>query len=145
MKFSNYTQSLHTAKFPWRELTWTELHLKLCHLSLNCVQSQSDIKSWCRAPAYCRQPTSTVTPGIEPRSFFRCSSFDKKGGIELFFIIGVPLLHHIPPEVMLKSNPVEQSSCRYIASVPTVQKTASVVVEECLRRRCIATVAARAA
>jgi hypothetical protein len=78
-------------------------------------------------------------------SLFRCSSFDKKGGVELLFIIGVPLLHLIPTEVILKSNPVEQSSCRYIASVPTAQKTASVVVEECLRRRCIATAAARAA
>jgi hypothetical protein len=25
--------------------------------------------------------------------FFRCSSFDKKGGVGIFFIIGVPLLH----------------------------------------------------
>jgi hypothetical protein len=72
-----------------------------------------------RAEAYCRQPASTVTPGIEPRwdplpyicsmsrllfffSFFRCSSFDKKGGVGLFFIIGVPLLHLFPPEVRLK-------------------------------------------
>jgi hypothetical protein len=55
-----------------------------------------------RAVAYCRQPASTVTPGIEPCwdpwpyicsmsrllfffSFFRCSSFDKKGGVVLFF------------------------------------------------------------
>jgi hypothetical protein len=53
-----------------------------------------------RAVAYCRQPASTVTPGIEPRwdpwlcicsvsrllffSFFLCSSFDKKGGVGLF-------------------------------------------------------------
>jgi hypothetical protein len=55
-----------------------------------------------RAVAYCRQPASTVTPGIEPRwdpwpyicsmsrllslsSFFRCSSFNKKGGVGLFY------------------------------------------------------------
>jgi hypothetical protein len=31
--------------------------------------------------------------------FFYCSSFDKKGGVGLFFIIGVPLLHLIPPKV----------------------------------------------
>jgi hypothetical protein len=28
--------------------------------------------------------------------FFRCSSFDRKGGVGLFFIIGVPLLHPFP-------------------------------------------------
>jgi hypothetical protein len=33
--------------------------------------------------------------------FFRCSFFDKKGGVGLF-IIGVPLLHLIPHEVTLK-------------------------------------------
>jgi hypothetical protein len=53
-----------------------------------------------RAVAYCRQPASTVTPGIEPRwdpwplfsvktfvlfSFFRRSSFDKKGVVGLFY------------------------------------------------------------
>jgi hypothetical protein len=36
-------------------------------------------------------------------SFFHCSSFDKREGVGLFFfIIGVPLLHLIPPEVTLK-------------------------------------------
>jgi hypothetical protein len=65
-----------------------------------------------RAAAYCRQPASTFTSGIEPRwdpwpyicwvsrdlffFFFRCSSFDKREGLG-FFIIGVPLLHLIPP------------------------------------------------
>jgi hypothetical protein len=47
-----------------------------------------------RALAYCRQPASTVTLVIEPRwdpfvqcqdfFFFRCSFFDKKGGVGLF-------------------------------------------------------------
>jgi hypothetical protein len=35
-------------------------------------------------------------------SYFRCSSFDKERGVGHFFIIGVPLLHIIPPEVTLK-------------------------------------------
>jgi hypothetical protein len=56
-----------------------------------------------RVAAYCRWPASKVTPGIEPCwdpwpyicsmlrllfffSFFRCSSFDKKGGVGLFYI-----------------------------------------------------------
>jgi hypothetical protein len=55
-----------------------------------------------RAVAYCRQPVSTVTLGIEPGwdpwpyicsvsrllfffSFFRCSFFDKKGWVRLFY------------------------------------------------------------
>jgi hypothetical protein len=55
-----------------------------------------------RAVAYCRQPARMVTLGIEPRwdpwpyicsvsrllsffFFFRCSSFDKKGGVGLFY------------------------------------------------------------
>jgi hypothetical protein len=53
-----------------------------------------------RAVAYCRQSASTVTLGIEPRCdpwpyicsvsrlllfYFRCSSFDKKGGVGLFY------------------------------------------------------------
>jgi hypothetical protein len=33
---------------------------------------------------------------------FLCSSFDKREGLGFFFIIGVPLLHLIPPEVTLK-------------------------------------------
>jgi hypothetical protein len=70
-----------------------------------------------RAVAYCRQLASTVTLGIEPRwdpwpyicsvsrrffFFFLCSSFDKREELGFFFIIGVPLLHLIPPEVTLK-------------------------------------------
>jgi hypothetical protein len=74
-------------------------------------------REYSRAVAYCRQPASTVTLGIQPRwdpwpyicsvsrlfffFFFRCSSFDKREGLG-FFIIGVPLLHLIPPEVTLK-------------------------------------------
>jgi hypothetical protein len=53
-----------------------------------------------RAVAYCRQPASTVTPGIEPplgpmaiylfnvKTFvlsFRCSSFDKREGLDFFY------------------------------------------------------------
>jgi hypothetical protein len=36
--------------------------------------------------------------------FFRCSSFDKKGGVGLFFVICVPLLH-------LKSKSKTKSHC----------------------------------
>jgi hypothetical protein len=45
----------------YRELTWAELHLKLRTLS---EQSREEQLS---AVAYCRQPASTVTSGIEPR------------------------------------------------------------------------------
>jgi hypothetical protein len=53
--------------------------LVLC-FSFSCRAEQS------RAVACCRQPASTVTFGIEPVKtfvvlFFRCSSFDKKGGV----------------------------------------------------------------
>jgi hypothetical protein len=41
---------------------------------------------------------------------FCCSSFDKKGGIGLCFIIGVPLLHLIPPEVILSKAAVQSQS-----------------------------------
>jgi hypothetical protein len=68
------------------------------------------------AVAYCRQPASTVTPGIEPcwdpwpyiYSTSRLLFFSfvvppliKREGLDVF-IIGVPLLHLIPPEVTLK-------------------------------------------
>jgi hypothetical protein len=72
-----------------------------------------------RALAYCRQTASTATLGIEPRwdpwpyicsvsrllfvcVFFGCSSFDKKGGVGLFYNYNFIILHLIPPGVTLK-------------------------------------------
>jgi hypothetical protein len=70
-----------------------------------------------KAVAYCRQPASTATLGIEPRwdpwpiYLFSVKTFVvfsfvvppliKREGLD-FFIIGVSLLHLIPPEVTLK-------------------------------------------
>jgi hypothetical protein len=65
-------------------------------VTLRLTVSQSVLQSkQGRAVAYYRQPASTVTPGIKPRwdpwprrlffSFFCCSSFDKKGGVALFY------------------------------------------------------------
>jgi hypothetical protein len=69
-----------------------------------------------KAAAYCQQPASTVALGIEPRwdpwpyicSVSRLLFFFsfvppliKREGLG-FFIIGVPLLHLIPPEATLK-------------------------------------------
>jgi hypothetical protein len=70
-----------------------------------------------RAVAYCRQPASTVTLGIQPRrdpwpyicsvsrllffSSFIVPPLIKREGLD-FFVIDVPLLHLIPPEVTLK-------------------------------------------
>jgi hypothetical protein len=77
---------------------------------LNWITEQS------RAVPYCRQPASTVTPGIELRwdpwpyicsvsrlvfSSFVVPPLIKMEGLG-FFIIGVPLLHLIPPDVTLK-------------------------------------------
>jgi hypothetical protein len=70
--------------------------LCLFSVSLLCVS----VAEHSRAVAYCRQLASTVTLGIKPRwdpwpyicsvsrlffFFFRCSSFDKKGGVGLFY------------------------------------------------------------
>jgi hypothetical protein len=68
-----------------------------------------------RAVAYCWQPASTVTLGIElgpmaiyllgvktfVSSSFVVPSLIKRKGLD-FFIIGVPFLYLIPPEVTLK-------------------------------------------
>jgi hypothetical protein len=95
--------------------------------SLFCLLSAPECwqltNSWLqsRAVAFCRQPASTVTPGIEPRrdpwpyicsmsrlllffSFFRCSAFDKKGRVGLFFIIGVPFLQLFYPRSFLAES-----------------------------------------
>jgi hypothetical protein len=66
-----------------------------------CFEMRQIRAAQSRSIAYYRQPASTVTPGIESRwdpwpyicsisrllflSFFRCSSFDKKGGVGLFY------------------------------------------------------------
>jgi hypothetical protein len=74
-----------------------------------------------RAVAYCRQPASTVTLGIELRwdpwpvsrhlffSSFVVPPLIKREGLG-FFIIGVPLLHLIPPEGTLIKTRNESES-----------------------------------
>jgi hypothetical protein len=88
--------------FNWLTVAWGwPYRAETCRKSkIKCTFNDilRNLKS--RAVAYCRQPASTVTLGIEPRwdpwpyicsvsrvfffFFFRCSSFDKKGGVGLF-------------------------------------------------------------
>jgi hypothetical protein len=84
----------------------------LCFVSFLCRAEQSSSllpatsrhgHSWHRAPL---GPMAiylfNVKTFVPPPPFFRCSSFVKKGGGWAFFIIRIPLLHLIPPEVTLK-------------------------------------------
>jgi hypothetical protein len=95
-----------------------------CQLNCSAISSQPPLQSsnelvaeHSRAVACCRQPASMVTLGIEPRwdpwpyicsasrllffSSFVVPPLTKREGLD-FFIIGVPLLHLIPPEVTIK-------------------------------------------
>jgi hypothetical protein len=76
----------------------TRDHILLCQIC-DFPFRRCPVTEQSRALAYCRQRASTVTLGIEPRwdpwpyicsvsrpfFFFRCSSFDKKGAVGLFY------------------------------------------------------------
>jgi hypothetical protein len=98
---------------------WTSFLWLLTNSATNSSIPCTALTNWtvqCSAVAYCRQPASTVTLGIEPHwdpwpyicsvsrlvfSPFVVPPLIKREGLG-FFIIGAPLLHLTPPEVTLK-------------------------------------------
>jgi hypothetical protein len=102
--YNNSQEIFSWTLFPWLPRTHSLLLAELLEQS-TAEQSSSLLPvtgqhghSWHRAPLgpraiYLFNVKAFVFP------FFRCSSFDKQGGLGLFFIIGVPLLHLIPPRV----------------------------------------------
>jgi hypothetical protein len=94
------THSILVLVLSTAEPSWTLFHDGFVSLT-HGFSGMTDCKEQSRAVAYCRQPASTVTLGTEPLwdpwtyicsvsrllffFFFRCSSFDKKGGVGLFY------------------------------------------------------------